>query len=188
MKCYLGKNKTKESYYQNRKICLIQNINEMKKYLFVLMTVVLGLSCSGQSKEAKKAESKEKAIMEQPKGTWKVNREFDEDGNLVRYDSIYSWSSSHNFDNFSNLEKDSALEAFKSKFFSSFSDFENQGFENIFSKDSIFSKRFFNEGFFESNFGKDFMDIDHLRKQMIERQKEFLEKYQSEFAKPEKEK
>ena len=41
--------------------------------------------------------------------------------------------------------------------------------------------------FFESPFGKVFMDIDKLRQQMIERQKKFLEKYQSEFIKSEDE-
>ena len=46
---------------------------------------------------------------------------------------------------------------------------------------------FFNDDFFGSNFGNDFMDIDKLRQQMIARQKKFLEKYQSEFIKPEDE-
>lgn len=41
--------------------------------------------------------------------------------------------------------------------------------------------------FFDSNFGNDFMDIDELTQQMITRQRKFLEKYQSEFIKPEDE-
>lgn len=35
---------------------------------------------------------------EQPKGTWKVDKEFDENGNLTSYYSISSWSSPDNLD------------------------------------------------------------------------------------------
>src|SRR5699024_5209323 len=119
---------------------------------------------------------------DQPKGSWTVEKEFDEHGNLIRYDSIYSWSSSSNLKNFSTLDRDSLIQQLNSRFFSNFSDFDGHGFDNIFSQDSLFSQRFFNEDFFESNFGRDFMDIDKIRQEMLEKQKEFLNKYQSEFT------
>ena len=161
----------------------------MKKYILFITVALLSVSCSGQNNKAKKESTKEKqeTIVEQPKGDWKVNKEFDENRNLIRYDSIYSWSSDNKFDDLSLIDKDSLLKSFKSKFFSGFSHFENQGFSAIFSQDSLFSKRFFSDDFFGSNFGKDFMDIDKIRQQMIARQKKFLEKYQSEFIKPEDE-
>lgn len=161
----------------------------MKKYILLVMVVLLNINCNGQKNETKKSETKksEENIVEQPKGTWKVDKEFDENGNLIRYDSIYSWSSNGKFDDFSSLDRDSLMQSFKSKFFTNFSGFENQGFEDVFAQDSLFSKRFFNEDFFGSDFGKDFMDIDEIRQQMIARQKKFLEKYQSEFIKPEEE-
>ena len=154
-----------------------------------MMIGMFSISCNGQNKDSEKTELKEheKTITEQPKGSWKVNKEFDDNGNLIRYDSIYSWSSNGKFDDLSTLEKDSLLKSFKSRFFTNFSDFENNGFDDVFSKDSLFSKRFFNDDFFESDFGKEFMDIDKITQQMIARQKKFLEKYQSEFIKPEDE-
>lgn len=148
----------------------------MKKYVLLVMTVFLSVSCNGQKK-----------IDKEPKGTWKVDKEFDENGNLIRYDSIYSWSSSSKFDNLSSIARDSLMQTFKSRFFTNFSGFENQGFEAVFSQDSLFSERFFNDDFFGSDFGNDFMDIDKIRQQMIERQKKFLEKYHSEFINPEDE-
>ncbi|MDV7187088.1 hypothetical protein R3X25_07325 [Lutibacter sp. TH_r2] len=161
----------------------------MKKYILLFMVGLLSVSCSGQNKEARKIAPKEseETIAEQPRGTWKVDKEFDENGNLIRYDSIYSWSSNNKFDNFSNLDKDSLMQSFKSRFFTGFSQFENQGFEDIFSQDSLFSNHYFNDDFFGSNFGKDFMDIDKVRQKMLARQKKFLEKYQSEFIKPKNE-
>jgi hypothetical protein len=161
----------------------------MKKYILLFMVSLLSVSCIGQENETKKVEKEDNKtdIVEEPKGTWKVDKEFDENGNLIRYDSIYSWSSNDKFDNLSLSDKDSLMQSFKSRFFSNYSGFQNQGFEDIFSNDSLFSEHFFNDDFFGSNFGNDFMDIDKLRQQMIARQKKFLEKYQSEFIKPEDE-
>ena len=161
----------------------------MKKYILLFMVSLLSISCKGQENETKKVEKEKNQtnIVENPKGTWKVDKEFDENGNLIRYDSIYSWSSNDKFDNLSLSDKDSLMQSFKSRFFSNYSGFENQGFKDVFSQDSLFSNHFFNDDFFGSNFGNDFMDIDKLRQQMIARQRKFLEKYQSEFIKPEDE-
>ncbi|QVY66385.1 hypothetical protein [Polaribacter sp. Q13] len=158
----------------------------MKKYILLFMLGLLSVGCKGQENETKKVEKggNKTNVIEEPKGTWKVDKEFDENGNLTKYDSIYSWSSNKKLENLSLSDRDSLIESFKSRFFSNFSGFENQGFDNVFSKDSLFSKHFFNDHFFESEFGNDFMNIDTLRQQMIVRQKKFLEKYQSEFIKP----
>lgn len=161
----------------------------MRKYILILIITLVYISCHGQNKDSDKAISDEKleSIGDQPKGIWKVDKEFDENGNLIKYDSIYSWSSNNIIENRTSSGRDSLLQSFKSKFFTNFSDFENQGFEGVFAQDSLFSKHFFNDDFFESNFGKDFMDIDKIRAQMMERQKQFLKKYQSEFIKPKEE-
>lgn len=161
----------------------------MKKYVLLFIVGLLSISCKGQGNETKKVEKKENKtdIVQEPKGTWKVDKEFDENGNLIRYDSIYSWSSNDKLENLLLPDKDSLIQSFKSRFISSFSGFENKLLEGVSSQDSLFLKHFFNDTFFESNFGNDFMDIDKLRQQILEKQKKFLEKYQSEFIKPEDE-
>ena len=148
------------------------------------MIGLLSVSCNGQRNEIK---GNNQEIDKEPKGSWKVDKEFDEKGNLIRYDSVYSWSSDNKYNNLSLSERDSLMEFFKSRFFKNFSGFENKGFNNFFSQDSLFSKRFFNDNFFESDFGNDFMDIDKIRQKIIMSQKNFLEKHQSEFIKPEDE-
>ena len=161
----------------------------MKKYVLLGLVGFLSIGCNGQKNETNNTESKvaKKEIVEQPKGSWQVNKEFDEDGNLIRFDSIYSWSSYTKLDNLSLSKRDSLMQSFKSKFFTDFSVFEDQGFDAVFSRDSLFSKHFFNDDFFKSDFGKDFMNLDKVRQEMMSRQKKFLEKYQSEFIKPEDE-
>jgi len=150
---------------------------------------LLSISCNGQNKETKNGEpeKKEAHLNSRPKGSWKVDREFDESGNLIRYDSIYSWSSNNHFKNLLPSERDSLMRSFQSRFFTNFSRFKDQGFEDVFAEDSLFSRHFFNEDFFRSDFGQDFMDIDRIRQQMQERQRMFLKKYQSEFKEPKEE-
>lgn len=158
----------------------------MKKTFLIFMIGLLSVSCNGQKNEENKGETipKQEEITKNPKGNWKVNKEFDENGNLIRYDSIYTYSSNGKFKDLSSIDKDSLLNSFESGFYKNFSQFKNQGFEKLFAQDSLFGKQFFNNDFFDNDFGKDFMDIDKIRQQMIERQKKFLEKYQSEFMKP----
>lgn len=156
----------------------------MNRYILCIMVGLLSLSCNGQKDDVNKEKNDSvKNLVKEPNGSWKVNKEFDEHGNLIRYDSIYSWSSGNQFSNLSAPQRDSLMQALKSRFFMDFSVFENQGFDDIFTEDSLFSKRYFNNGFFESDFGSDLMDIDKIRQRMLARQKEFLERYQSEFRK-----
>ncbi|MCL8006262.1 hypothetical protein M8845_02375 [Gelidibacter japonicus] len=158
----------------------------MNKYILLVVAGLLSTACNGQKNDTKHQEivTSEKEWAEPPKGSWKVNREFDENGNLIRYDSTYSWSSNTKFNNLSESERDSLIRSFKSKFFKNYSVFENQGFGDVFSSDSLFIRHYFNDEFFRSDFGTDLIDIDNLRQQMIARQKKLLEKYQSEFLKP----
>lgn len=161
----------------------------MKKYILLLIIGFLSVSCNSQNNDTKNIEKKEedKTTVNEPQGAWKVDKEFDENGNLIRYDSVYSWSSNNTYNNLSSSDRDSLIQSFKSNFFKSFSGFKNNGFDDVFSKDSLFSNYYFNDDFFKSDFGSDFMDIDKIRQQMFKRQKQFLEKYHSEFIKPENE-
>ena len=77
---------------------------------------------------------------------------FDENGNLIRYDSIYSWSSADNFNALSSLDRDSILQSMQSEFYRNFSHFSDQGFDDVFSSDSLFTNKFFDDAFFKSLF------------------------------------
>ncbi|WP_233268027.1 hypothetical protein [Algibacter sp. L3A6] len=83
----------------------------MKKCVLLLVVAFLSINCSGQKSEDKKVEITE---IERPKGAWKVDKEFDENGNLIKYDSIYSWSSSNNMEGLSAMDRDSLMRSFKS--------------------------------------------------------------------------
>lgn len=157
----------------------------MKKITILSLAVILNISCNAQENEKEEKSQKEQdnqlndsAV---PRGTWKVDKEFDENGNLIKYDSIYSWSSEDDLNRLSSLDRDSTLQSIQSRFYRNLSRLGNQRFDDIFSPDSLFLDRFFDDEFFTSQFGKDFMDVDKMYKRMEDRQKEFLEKYRSEL-------
>ena len=154
----------------------------MKPYAILFLAALISVGCNGQEKgmDDGNMTEKEQASSKVPEGSWKVNREYDEEGNLIRYDSIYSWSSGDDLDELASFDRDSVLQSMQSRFYRSFSnfDFDGEGFGDLFEKDSIFTRRFFNNDFFDSEFGKDFMDIDKMHERMEAMQKRFLKRYE----------
>ncbi|MHA7056370.1 hypothetical protein ACWGOQ_0004070 [Aquimarina sp. M1] len=155
----------------------------MKKYAIWMLAAFLGVSCNSQKKNQDKIGNNEKIQGEFPKGSWEVNKEFDEEGNLIRYDSVYSWSSTNDLKDLASMDRDSVLKSLKSRFYHNFSGFnlENEEFGNLFQKDSLFTNQFFRDDFFSNDFGRDFMDLDHMRERMDAMQKQFIDRYKQQM-------
>ncbi|MBT8183647.1 MAG: hypothetical protein KJN76_02305 [Eudoraea sp.] len=158
--------------------------------LWIFVVAILAISCNAQENKKENNNKEEISEATPPKGSWRVNREYDEAGNLIQYDSIYSWSSEDEFGNLSAMDQDSLLQSFHSKFFKHFrgsSAFNPKDFPGFFDNDSLIRERFFSEDFFDSEFGKDFMDIDRIHERMEKMQEQFLKRYQSRLRPLEKE-
>jgi hypothetical protein len=161
----------------------------MKKYALLSLVALLAASCSAQEKnKSDLAKETEKTTQTQPKGSWQVNKEVDENGNLIRYDSIYSWSSTDNPHGISSEELDSITKKFGSYFGKDFSMFGDD-FSGFTQNDSLFMKHFFNGGFddddlFLNHFQGNMPDIQDLMKQMDSLQSLFLEKQRSRVLVP----
>ncbi|MCM4166329.1 hypothetical protein KCTC52924_03260 [Arenibacter antarcticus] len=155
----------------------------MKKLAILSLAAFLTTSCKGQENKKDDIQHLDSTelLVEQPKGRWKVDKKFDKQGNLIQYDSIYSWSSYGDLNSRIKQNPDSLLQSFRSKFYRNFSDIDTPRFGDLFAKDSLFAQQFFDDDFFNSQFGKDFMDIDKIREQMESMQQKFLERYQSEY-------
>ena len=144
----------------------------MEKHILIALIALLSISCNGQDIKSQKNE------VETPKGTWKVDKEFDERGRLIKFDSIYSWSSHNPQNNLSLKDQDSIIQAFKAQFFIDFLSLDSQDIEDTFSQDYLC-----NDDFFGNHFQKDFGTIDDLRKQMITEHQKLLKKHQSAVIK-----
>ncbi|MBK8366052.1 MAG: hypothetical protein IPL10_01210 [Bacteroidetes bacterium] len=123
----------------------------MKTISVVLMNalfMILSLSsCKGQSKEQLNPNMDEKLsvldTIHKPKINVKVNKEFDSKGNLMRYDSSYTYVYRG-----SNLAVNDSLFPFKSFFGNHPRDLFNES-NNWFQNDSIFNNHFFEDDFFK---------------------------------------
>ncbi|TDQ30920.1 hypothetical protein CLV82_1617 [Zeaxanthinibacter enoshimensis] len=147
----------------------------MKRLIILLFIMLLSSSCNGQ--EAREKHDSAKA----PEGSWKVNKEYDEAGNLIRYDSIYSWSSMSGFRNDKMMDPDSLMASIKSRFAENFPGLGDMysGFDHFSPGDSIWTP-FPGNDFFQGPMGKQFMDMEQIRERMQMMQRQLLERYQQE--------
>ena len=145
-----------------------------------------------------------------PEGKWRVNKQYDKEGNLIAYDSTYVWSSTGDYKDFENskreesepffkgfirdfempdlnFEKDSLGLAFKD-FFKHF-DSPELNFESDFdfpdiSMDSLSIKHF------QKHFSMEHFDmkkeLESLKQQMQELQKDFQQHFQQPATEPKK--
>ncbi|TGV04697.1 hypothetical protein [Flavivirga rizhaonensis] len=113
----------------------------MKKLNITFLTIFLSFNVA--------INAQKKDSIKQPEEKIEVNKEFDKDGNLIRYDSIYRYSSSSNL-NMDAKKMDSIMKQFfpnrESMLFGDTFDDLDFGFPNLFLKnfsnfDSILQQR-----------------------------------------------
>lgn len=149
------------------------------KNLIYMIFVLSFMGCDGQEK--KKQETKEPDKKEQekikPKETWDVKREYDEFGNLIKYDSIYSYSYSNVKDDSLNVNLDSIMDSFKG-YFDKNAPFEWQHDFSFFPEyDSLFMNNFFKEDYFFKNWQKEHSELDIMIKRMDSSRNVFLRRF-----------
>ncbi|NJX14167.1 hypothetical protein [Tamlana crocina] len=132
-----------------------------------MLFLLLFFNCSGQEKQGSTAQNDMK-----PDENITVNKEYDEHGNLIKYDSIYSYSYSSN---------------------GKLNDSLRMQFENHFKQNSIFSDSFFDD-FFGSDsdgtfnprnfFQRGFINQDEHIKGMMKRMDSIQQLFFEQHARP----
>ena len=118
----------------------------------LLMPVIL-LSSQCQQKNENTGLNKKnkfkKELGENPKIDVKVNKEYDKNGNIIKYDSIYSYF-------YSNINDTNSIDTVFNNFYSLFEksspDLINNYFDNVFFNDSLLKYDFFKNDFFSKRF------------------------------------
>ena len=154
----------------------------MKKIALIVLSTLFLTSCNAQTKKEFAKEltdvSKEKI---QPKIDYKVNKEYDENGNLIRLDSTFSYY-------YSNINKDVMINdsIFKkfNDYFSINSSFNNLWFDDFFKQDDYLEEHFFKQDFFRGDFDKNQKLINKMLQRMDSlKNKFFLEQFPLEDKK-----
>lgn len=150
----------------------------MKQIVMVAVAVFLGyLNCNGQIADNDTTKGKNS-----PKTNIKVNKEYDDQGNLIRYDSTYSYSYS-NMDN-DSIPNDSIFSLFRDRFNHQFSFSEDPFFKDFFFQDSVMKDEFFNDDFFMKRFKQNMEQMDNLFQEMDSVKNDFYKKKMNPGAKP----
>jgi len=148
----------------------------MKNITLIVLSTLFLTSCNAQTKKEFAKEltdvSKEKI---QPKIDYKVNKEYDKNGNLIRLDSTYSYY-------YSNINKDAMInDSILKKFNDYFS--INSSFNNLLFDDSL-KGHFFKQDFFRGDFDRNQKFMNKMLRRMDSlKNKIFLEQFPLEDKK-----
>lgn len=144
----------------------------MRTMILLMMLSLSFTACNAQEKKEKDELEPKAENAEKPKGSWKVNREFDENGNLISYDStyVYSWSSVEG-DSIDNANADEIFKNFRQYFYRQNG---NTGLMNSFMNDSLYG----GNDFFEDEFFSNRMMSRHFQEQI-----RYMDSIRNEFLK-----
>ncbi len=145
----------------------------MRTSIVMLALAVLGFTgCNAQEKKTDENSNlglSSKTNNEKPEGSWTVNKEFDENGNLKSYDSTYTYSySSINGDTIAN--QDEMQKRFQ-RFFGN-DEMSSAMMQRFFNDSTSVGNDFFGSNFFQTgNFPEEFQQqikrMDSIHQQML---------------------
>lgn len=143
----------------------------MKKSALITIIAMSFLACNAQEQKDKKQES-----INTPQESWSVNKETDENGNITRYDSTYTWSYSNLNGDSNTVKLDSVMQSFND-FFQSNSPFDwNDHFSFFPKNDSLLMNNFFKHDYFFDQWNQHQLNIEKMMKEMDSIRNEFLNK------------
>lgn len=148
----------------------------MKRIVLIAIAAFLALSsCNGQTG---KKEINDQAKTDKPKTDVQVKKVYDDHGNLIKYDSTYTYEYTN--PDLKGSVRDSVTAEF-SKHFGQNDFIGNESlFKDMLSRDSLlmnndaFTKEFFNKDFFSNDFGLSSQNMEKFFQQMDSVRNEFL--------------
>lgn len=155
------------------------------KNLMILFLMLSLLSCNGQEKEKKEANKDEKTSKSEPEVKWDVKKEYDEEGNLIRYDSVYTWKYSTIKGDTIHQNLDSIMDNFK-RYFEYSRPYKWGNYFSYFPKnDSLLMKDFFSEEYYLRNWKRQNKELEDFIRQIDSSRNSFLRKYHPGLMKSE---
>lgn len=149
----------------------------MKKLIFLVLLSLQVLGCNSQKNKAVEI-VKDPVISDttQPQVNIRVNKKYDDKGNLIQYDSTYSYYYSSQSGNVQQLSSDSLFTQLRSKFRTKYDDWFSHSLDPVFFSDSLFKYDFLNKDYFEKRFELNkrvfqdlFREMDSLKTDMLKR-------------------
>lgn len=149
----------------------------MKKTAFILFLLIF-LGCNNQEKGKQETQIEEKEqTTNKPEEKWEVKKEYDEFGNLTKYDSIYSYYYSNIEGDTIQVNLDSVMNSFKGYFKENIPFNWDKHFSYFPQNDSLFIKDFFKDDYFFKQWDRQPLNIEEMMRQMDSTRNAFLKKF-----------
>ncbi len=123
--------------------------------------------CHAQERGVKKdiSSPQDTTTQNKPQASWKVNKRYDDNGNLIGYDSTYSWSYSSKAGVTNDAETDSIMNAFGQQF-GDFPSFFTQRFGADVWNDSLFYNELTSPGELMQKWGNTNFDMGAIMRRL----------------------
>lgn len=140
----------------------------MKRIIFsILLSLFSVWGCNSiKPKAAEQHQPITTADTLKPQPDIRVNKKYDSRGNLVQYDSTYTYNYSFPGGSMKQLNSDSFYRQFHSLFHSSYDDLLDRNLNQMFFNDSLYKYDFFNPDFFNKRFELNRSMFDNIFKEM----------------------
>lgn len=143
----------------------------MKKILFTILMLIITIGCKAQNEQGDIVLA-DSLSQNKPQTKIIVNKEYDENGNLIKFDSSYSYYYSNALND--STFADSTLAVFQNDFFNSFPNIQRPFLNEMFFEDSLMNYDFYKDDFFSkrfrlnrNRFNKLFEEMDSIKNQFF---------------------
>ena len=161
--------------------------------IIVVLTGFIGFSITPVFKTSERLTvNPDDTIKNNPQIDIKVNKEYDENGNVIRYDSSYTYIYRNTEGDLEQLNMDSLFNSFRPYFSDNTFDIMRSPFERFFDEDTLYQQHFFEPDFFMQQFDNQMFRFEDMMKEMDSLRNMFLkdlypEMEQYKNTKPKKE-
>lgn len=150
----------------------------MKRLIMLAIATIAFTSCSAQEKKKTIPDSREtleqQDSLHKPKVNVQVNRKYDDNGNLISFDSTYSYFYQSPSGQLST-DNDTIFQKFSQHFNTMYPGFLNKGSKDLFFNDSLFKYDFFNDDYFRKRYELNSKIFEDMFKRMDSIKSEFIE-------------
>jgi hypothetical protein len=146
----------------------------MKKLVIICTIFLLAVGCQAQSDKTKRSIVHNFSDTTQPKVNWKVNKQYDDKGNLISYDSTYTWTYSRKNSKDVSINIDSVMTAFRTQFNMQFPSFFNRSFGEPVWSDSLLYNDFLRPDYFMKRYQSQYFDMENIMRSLDSMRNNFL--------------
>jgi len=148
----------------------------MKRLFFTCLSLLMVTGCQAQTDKSKTF-SRDADTASQPKVSWKVNKQYDDKGNLIGYDSTYTWMYSGRSGKDMTVNMDSVMGSFRRQFNTDFPALFNDNFGVPIWNDSLFYNDFLKPDYFMRKYRNHYFNMEEMMRSMDSMRNRFLQEH-----------